>query len=112
MSWISVKDRLPTEEDLGKEILCVWNDHVEFGTVDDNPSRVFFQKIAFCLKNGRWSRSRCHYDISYWMPLPPPPTQIITEWFGQNIKVKTSDHGWIDMVDELNRMEKEKDGMG
>lgn len=36
---------------------------------------------------------------------------LFCEWGGEKIKVRTSDNGWVDMVDELNRLEAEKNGM-
>lgn len=52
-----------------------------------------FSNCKSCLFSGAFSQT--------------PLSQLITEWGGEKIKVKTSNNGWVDIVDELNRLKNE-----
>ena len=59
MEWISVKDRLPDDEE---NVLAF----------------VFGEAEVCCLKNGVWRNEWMKFydgDITHWMPLPEPPKE-------------------------------------
>lgn len=66
MEWISVKDRLPEEDE---EVLYTDTKNIYLGFLDSERGRVY------------WT----HYDyledknISHWMPLPMPPAVFVEE---------------------------------
>lgn len=56
--WISVKDRLPDEEEL--VLIC-------------ENKRDTYSFIAFYFhEQNKWAFNDCEFLPDYWMPLPPP----------------------------------------
>jgi len=82
--WISVKDRLPEfEHDAGYVLVAC-----KGGCVDKSFFTLSRDYLALCKTSGCYSRKRqgkesgyfeiAHrygYEITHWMPLPPPPAQ-------------------------------------
>jgi hypothetical protein len=70
MEWISIKDRLPEDE----ELVVIFN-----GSDDEYP--ILTAKLSSPGPNGTWYEPIHHeWDIdfkfvSHWMPLPKPPNQ-------------------------------------
>jgi len=50
--------------------------------------------------------NNCMDCLYFGLFIPKLPSPLITEWGGEKIKVKTSKKGWVDLVDELNMLEK------
>ena len=68
MEWISVKDRLPTEQ--GHYLAIGTLNWAHGGCHDDNGGdRRKNMVIAFWDSTERFNRS----DVTHWMPLPNPP---------------------------------------
>lgn len=119
MEWTSIMNRRPQPNQLFKEVVICYR--------DDKDS--YWESLVINIDN----LDKCEWGELYWMPLPQPPkdkdespkaalgrhdfpisneSTLSPEWGGEKIKVKTSHSGWVDMVDELNRLEAEKNGMG
>jgi len=79
--WISVKDRLPSKEDIGKEFLCLVNVETQFQEyeivewfdpmIDDaseeHEKPHFNNKVSVC------DKQTMNREVAYWMQLPEPP---------------------------------------
>lgn len=72
--WISVDDRLP---ELGVEVLVYkpaskWG-KIQFDTWDEQHEAPLSWSSATIPTGFGWNDTDDFYDITHWMPLPPPP---------------------------------------
>ena len=68
--WISVEDRLPTNQ---KEVLCYYG----FDRGGGDLGVMFIGTLCyFCLdENPHWQHSDHNLVVTHWMPLPEPPAE-------------------------------------
>lgn len=66
--WISVEERLPTDQ---KSVLCYYG----FDRGDDDLGMMFVGVLCyFCFdKNPHWQHAEHNLVVTHWMPLPEPP---------------------------------------
>ena len=68
--WISVEDRLPTDQ---KDVLCYYG----FDRGDGDLGMMFMGVLCyFCYdENPHWQHADHNLVVTHWMPLPTPPTE-------------------------------------
>lgn len=68
--WISVEDRLPTDQ---KEVLCYYG----FDRGDGDLGMMFMGTLCyFCFdENPHWQHADHDLIVTHWMPLPTPPIE-------------------------------------
>lgn len=101
MEWISVKDRLPKERGC---YLALWTNYKNNET---------FVAQAYYADKIQFAPHRKDAPVTHWMPLPQLPKmngKTFVEW-GGDVRCITSDGRNVNMADELNRLEREKDGL-
>lgn len=83
--WISVKDRLPEEEE---NVLVLVREIEHYGRHREKRTVYRSVYVGWCV-DGEWATMYCHgyqyienesekdtncdYDVTHWMPLPKPP---------------------------------------
>lgn len=92
MNWISVKDRLPDEEDA--YLCCI--DSLAF------PGTQYIRILKF-YGDGTWGHGG---NVTHWMPLPEPPKadktcKQLTNAFG--VKENATVRELFDAIEQLNR---------
>lgn len=72
MEWISVKDRLPNDEESGLEFICMTS-----ATGRCNGVMALDWEVTTVrgktVKRWIWMGRICPWDVTHWMPLPHPP---------------------------------------
>lgn len=66
MEWISVKDRLPTEE---TNVLVFAVSRYASG------QEIFIDRMMQSKDGLIWVYTQNHYEITHWMPIPEPPKE-------------------------------------
>lgn len=114
MSWISIKSALP--EVSGRYLVstnCVHFAHKALAYNYSHPCGKV--NIAYYKFNGEWEyQTGMQWDkevmVTHWMPLPEKPKkqqELVSEFGGEKILAKTSDGRLVDIVEELNKIERE-----